>query len=335
MKRLVCGVNLAGTESFREASNESPEGYGTNIHTIPDWQRESFYSPLEAVPSGWPLGGFDMAQIEARIVADRARCLSQIELFEDPTRHAHIEQANRIGKILGWAQVKKGTNYYRLAKETVHGGNYDEGYITLAKRIGAKRKDASLLLNAYHHLYPEIRGIFHVEVVDEVKRTGKLVTPFGHERTFHAAISAWAYLRKLPDPFRKEIISWYAQTIAPYITNQGMKALWNKVPEARILLQHHDSIIFTAPPDVMRYALEDVILPALKVPITIHGRTFVIPAEPTVGWPWGRMMEYTGSVPSYEEWSKYRDEQDSKRAPLDRMLGNVYGELLGGRLGYE
>src|SRR3990167_2067157 len=86
--KLEYGVTVESTETFRFAMNLSPFERGCNAHTMPRGLRFQYEPPLGRVfVSG------DGSQVEARWVAYLSKCKDLIDLFADPTRHVHQENA--------------------------------------------------------------------------------------------------------------------------------------------------------------------------------------------------------------------------------------------------
>ena len=146
--RLKYGVGVEVTESFRWAMYTSPQGYGLNAQTLPKALRY-YLQPSR----GRIFVGGDLSQAEARVVAYIARCKELIDLFNDPTRHVHSENAIAI---FGHT-VEKDSPDYTLAKSIVHASHYGEGPHRLSVQTGIPIKRTKQLLEAYHAKRPEIR----------------------------------------------------------------------------------------------------------------------------------------------------------------------------------
>ena len=124
----------------------------------------------------------DLSQAEARVVAYLSGASKLIELFNDPSKSIHMENAKAI---LGY-YPKKDSPDYILAKKCVHAANYriSAGFFSTVASV--PKAKATELLEAYHWSYPEIRR-WHDWVRDQIAGTGILRTPFGRERIFATA----------------------------------------------------------------------------------------------------------------------------------------------------
>lgn len=311
------------TESWRFRMGENPEGYGTNAHAVPEVLR-SEYVP----PPGHAFGHFDLANPEGRYVGYRARCKYLISVFEDPTRNLHKENGTYLAPFVGWKlPIEKGTPQYRMGKETIHAAHYDESAATLARKLGIKLAVTRQLLEAYHRRCPEIRQVWHAEVDKVLAKQATLTTPFGHERQFIAAACA-PFDRKgrRPGDERREAIAWEPQTVAPYITNKGMVALFESGLPLRIHHQWHDAVTWSCAEDVLPLSI-NVVAAALQVPITLHGRTFFIPAEFSWGYNWGMMVPWTGEKPEFLYWRHCLLTEYQRKSKRERVLEGTYGSL--------
>jgi len=235
----------------------------------------------------------DFKQAEAWLVAYLARCEGLIELLNDPSRDIHYENASRIfGKPV--AKINEEERY--LAKRVVHASNYGMGpdkLVTLVAQetettgIRITLRQAKELMDKYFMIYPEIKSVYWRMVEDEIKYTRVLNTPFDQKRAFFG---------RYDDKLLREAYSYIPQATVGHL---GIKASTNAYqdvqlgrPElgAEFLLNVHDSILVQANEGTYVECAEAV-LEAMKIPITVNGRTFVIPTDCKIGRNWGRKSE--------------------------------------------
>jgi DNA polymerase-1 len=234
----------------------------------------------------------DFSQAEARVVAVQARCQGLIELFTDPSRDVHRENAARIfGKSV--ESISPIERY--LAKRVVHAANYGME----AKRLAAVvNEDATItgvristdeaqhLLIQYFLLYPEIKEVFWRGVERELKRTRTLTNPFGLQRTFYG---------RMDDALLREAYSWVPQSTVGWLGRMAWArtyAIEKQHPSLglRTLCQVHDSILSQVPTENLHIAIP-IILDAMRIPITLNGITFTIPVDIQIGSNWGHASE--------------------------------------------
>lgn len=319
MGKLLSSKIISGTESFRWSAGLNPKGLGFNDQTAPKGVRHFFLAP-----PGRILIQPDLSQAEARLVAYFSSCRGLIELFNDPTRSVHLENALRI---FGHS-VEKDSPEYTLAKSIVHASNYREGPRRFSQQTGIPVKEAKVLLEKYHSVYPEIRT-WHDEIKREFETRGFLESPLGRKRVFYEALAMRSLTGKISDQMWKEMISWKPQTTVPDITNRAMLNLSQNLEYSGLWWhqQGHDSFVGSVPiAELPQYARAVVM--ELAQPIPIKGRIMVIPTEVQVGYNWGEMINYepTMGVVTYEGWLKLVEKKQQKRDEI--LLRGMYGPLL-------
>lgn len=310
--RMRCSFDITGTRSGRLSSRQSIYGSGTNLQNIPARKPagEAIRRMFVADP-GKVFVYRDFSQAEARVVAYLSRCEGLIELFSDPNRDVHTENAARIfGKPID--QVAPEERY--LAKRVVHACNYGMGENRLVQVVNEDSKDTGVTLTAaqakrliegYFMLYPEIRETFWREVEHELRYSRTLNTPFGRKRTFYG---------RWDDKLLREAYSYIPQST---VGDLGAKALVNcyhavegVIPGAELLLNVHDSILMQCDiQDVERVA--EGMERAMAIPITVHGRTFTIATDCKIGRNWAARpkKDPTGNpdgLVDFDKWMKLR-----------------------------
>lgn len=311
--RMRCSFDITGTRSGRLSSRQSLSGSGTNLHTIPARKKEGARLRQMFVADEGKIFIYpDYKQAEAWIVAFLARCEGLIELFTDPTRDVHKENASRIfQKPL--SEVTAEERY--LAKRVVHASNYGMGPARLVELVAedapttgirVNYREAEDLMAKYFMLYPEIKEVFWRGVEDQLRRSRTLNTPFGRKRTFY---SRW------DDKLLREAYSYIPQSTVGDLGNEATIRTFAAVDEesptcedrswgGQYLISVHDSILFQCNVGSLRPVAERI-QQCMRIPITIHGRTFEIPTDCQVGYNWAkRSEENPNGLVDIEKWTE-------------------------------
>lgn len=125
------------------------------------------------------------------------------------------------------------------------------------------------------------------ETTKFVKENGYLITPLGRKRQFWKRLS--------DDKTIREAVAFVPQSLIGDLLNLGLWNIWYQLELAnhpavepgdlQLLLQVHDSVVGQIKKDKV-----DVILPlvleCLTNPITVNGRTMIVPASAKVGLNW-------------------------------------------------
>ena len=286
-------ANPAGTETNRWAFSKSPTGRGLNVQTLPKSMRI-----MCDAPSGSAFICPDLPQADARIVAWDAKCESLIRLFDDPTRHYHLENCLRLFRLPReevYAPAFKDDPRYVLGKAMGHAANYRMAPKRLAVELGISVAEATRLLGVYlHQLYPEIER-WQYAIKERIQREGGLRTPkpFERWRVFYKAWAEMLLTGKLSNGSWNEGCAHIPQSTVADIVNVGMEALWRDVKDVRFHLHHHDSFLASVPGDRLGVVCEAA-LEGLRVTLTIHDRPLLMEPEMQVGTNYGQMVVWKG-----------------------------------------
>ena len=270
------------TETLRFTSSRSPFGTGTNLQNIPKKMRVMFIPDV-----GFVLLEMDLSQAEARIVAYRARdYVGLVKIFESG-QDIHKCVASIIFKK-PVSEISFDERY--TAKRIVHASNYDMGPKKFAQIYNMdiarfnldipfiNKIQAAAFQKIVHQAFPSIRGVYHKEIRELVSRDKMLRGIFGSRMIFHDRLG--------PDLFRAAY-AYYAQNAIGQLTNIILMKITKRV---NVLHQMHDGLLMQVKPDevkdVMKFVHEEA-----QIPLTIEGRTIVIPEEYSVGDNWGELEE--------------------------------------------
>ena len=224
------GYNPTGTETGRSSCGKTLFEDGLDMQNIPEGLRGIF------IPSfGKVFVCFDLKQAEALCVATFANCVSFL---------TRLQEGKKIYKLVGsWLFGKSEeevdddnspTGEYGRAKRVTHGADYGLGPITLSVILKCSVKEAKTYLAKFHAYAIEIRA-WHEEIQEELKRTRKLVTPFGRTRIFRA--------RYGDEMFREAYANLPQSTVGEYL-HQAMVKLELLLPKgAEIVQEGFDSLV--------------------------------------------------------------------------------------------
>jgi len=267
-KRVRTTYSIGGTLSGRLASHAYIDGTGGNLQNIPKEPIRKLLVPDD----NKVFIGADLSQAEARVVAYLAEELSQIAAFESG-EDIHIWNAASIFQK-DKEDVTPGERY--IAKRLVHAANYGISPRGFAAVVGCSISDAKDALKRYYTAFPAIK-IWHLSIQNELKRSRILKTPLGRKRMF---------FDRMGPILLRQAYSYIPQSTVADVVNRAMVRLYWSLPEGtRVVLNVHDALVCECDEsqveDVKRYMTN-----AFNCPITIHGRTFVIPSEFKVGKSW-------------------------------------------------
>lgn len=287
--RMRCAFDLTGTRSGRLSSRASLDGTGTNLQNQPEDFRVVY------IPRPGNVFVYrDYSQAEARIVAYLARCKGLIDLFEDPDRDVHTENAARIfGHTVAIREKLGGpvTEVQRyLAKKVVHASNYGMGPARLVEVVNKETAvtkirmvlaGAKSLMDKYFMLYPEIQQNFWRGVEQDLRHTRTLNTTFGRKRMF---FGRW------DDKLLREAYSYIPQSTVGDLARIAWANIGdalNDRPElgAICLLNVHDSLLVECTEGAQE-TVARIMRECMSIEMEINGYKFMIPTDCKVGYNW-------------------------------------------------
>lgn len=309
---LAFQLNFPGTESFRFSMSTSPRGFGFNAQTPPQWSRFQYIPPRGRV-----FISRDLSQVEARVLAGLANCKVQLERFADPNWSIHKD----LGKVIYGETPVKGTPRYTAAKSGVHGGNFREGPLKMARSTGAPLEDTKRAVDGYHRTYPEIRQ-WHDRVRRTIIASGQLTNPFGFRRIFYKACGHLALQGVLDDSEWNEACSAVPQSVPPFLVNMAILRCMAALPWVWFHHQGHDSYLASVPVGRAREA-DNFLVEALRITMQFGGGIeLTVPSESQVGYTWLEMMALGEREPTFDEWDVWR------RAEADAGRGRSMKNIL-------
>lgn len=292
--RIRCSIDITGTRSDRFSSRASIYGSGTNLQNIPTRTKAGQrIKRFFIADPGKVLVQLDYKQAEAWLVAYESRCHSLIELFQDSSRDVHKENASRMfNKPV--SEVTFEERY--LAKKVVHASNYGMGPARLVQIVAQESEvtgirltfhEADMLMQKYFMLYPEIKDVMWREAEDEIRRSRMLTNAFGRKRMFFG---------RMDDKLIREAYSYKPQSTVGLLGVMAFTKVYEEIelgmPElgCEVLMQVHDSVLTQCDIGKERETIE-AMTESMRIPITVHGETFVIPTDAEVGRNWAKASE--------------------------------------------
>jgi DNA polymerase-1 len=268
--RVHTTFNIGGTVTGRLSSSRP------NLQNI---GRSKEARDMFVATPGWTMVECDMAQSEIRVLA----WLSQDEnLIRAISSGVDIHTAN-AALMFGVRPEEVTKELRQAAKHLNFGIIYQMSAPSLAKELGVSVERAEELIRMFFAAFP--RAYQWIEdTKEEVRRTGKLRTPFGRVRRF-------GYVTKDNEAdVMREAVNFPVQSVSSDITLGAVirlgKRLWDD-PSTRLLLTVHDSILLETTSDqltIARMVAEEMVssAPDTTVPFI---------AEAKVGIRWGSLEE--------------------------------------------
>ena len=257
--RFRCSYTIPGTETFRRASSKDPFGYGTNIQNISQGDRSGIDFPLPNLRQLFipdpdhAMGEFDLPQADARVVAWESQDRDLMELFLDPKRHLHKENAKLL---FGYVPEKSDIKYY-YAKQGVHLTNYGGTAIVLAKTLNIPVREAEQFQSLWFEKHRPIKA-WHNRIMLELSTRRFVENILGFRRFYFDRI----------ENLLKEALAWIPQSTVGVATDLALLAILDDKELTRagvqFLQQGHDSALFQWP-----IAHTNFVVPRMKERIKI------------------------------------------------------------------
>lgn len=245
-KRMRCYYNLAGTETLRLSSSENAFGSGRNLQNIPAGDEDkAVVKKLEKIAAGEnqliipncrkmfvPDPGYTFFDIDL----DRADLMVVIwEADDDGLRQAVREGVDlhtyNASALFGIPESRIQYAQRQAAKMFAHGTNYGGSARTMAINCGFTVHASETMQKRWFAEHPGIKD-WHRRTESQLQSTRQVTNVFGYRRRYFDRIES-----VLP-----EALAWQPQSIVALVINMAWKRIAERVPEANILLQVHDSL---------------------------------------------------------------------------------------------
>lgn len=175
----------------------------------------------------------DLEQADAQVVAWESGCQRLKDLFKDPTKDFHSENAfafyegikgETVGKYEtlvdgGFVMLKAEDEWRKPLKAGAHATNYRTTAPTLAKALGCSVNDAQDFIDTWFKLNPEIKE-WHERTEYEVNNLGYVENKFGFRRRF---------LGRVTRNVLNEAQAWVPQSTVGTVINKGWENIEREI----------------------------------------------------------------------------------------------------------
>lgn len=237
--RIHASFNQVVTATGRLSSSDP------NLQNIPVRTEEgrAIRSAFVAENGDTELLAADYSQIELRMLAHFTEDERLCQAFQnDEDIHARV-----AGEVFGVPLEEVTKDQRRQAKAVNFGVIYGQSAFGLAKQLGIDRSEAAEFIRAYFAQYPGI-NTFLDEVLDDCRRKGYVTTILGRRRKIEGLPSQRSAQSTLAE---RTAINTVIQGSAADLIKRAMinvhLRLKQELPEAKMLLQIHDELVFEAP----------------------------------------------------------------------------------------
>lgn len=325
--RMRTSYNVAGTETGRWSSSKNVTGGGGNFQNITAQLRRMFISDY-----GKKMCGIDLEQAESRVVGlivfwlfGDTKYLDACEAGDLHTFVTRIIWPNlpwtgneKDDKEIAERQFYRMFTYRDMAKRGGHGTNYYGTAFTMAQNLKVPKG----MMDAFQEQYlgeggfPGIRK-WHRWTAEQLQTLQYIDTPFGDRRYF--------FSRPGDDSTLREAIAHVPQSVVGRLLNLILWRLWRYLPEVELLFQVHDAVYFqyNDNPEVEQKVVSKA-LELFAVPITLNGRTMIIPGEAKVGWNWAnekdKRIKNWVNPNGLRKWNADKPDDRKRLIGLDRPI---------------
>lgn len=183
----------------------------------------------------------DLAQADAQVVAWEAGDEGLKDIFRDPDKDLHDENAKTI---FG----KTGGIYRKRAKAGVHAVNYDVKARTLATALGVSIRDAEAFIDTWFTAHPLVYD-WQQRINLDLQSKRIITNKFGNRKVFFGRTD-----RALP-----EALAWIPQSTVALVINRAWRNIESlEDPDIQVLLQVHDSLVYQVKKLTFRRKLEAI-----------------------------------------------------------------------------
>lgn len=298
---------IVGTETGRSSTSKleppvRPEKLGFPFQTMSKHGDigGDIRTMYEAPVPGWEILEIDLSQAEARIVALLSEDYDLLKAFD--SRDVHRMTANWF---FGVGEDKITEDMRFVGKIGRHGGNYDMGKHRLMMEINSNARRfnicpigskeplnvsewrAGQISDKFHANSSRIRGVFHHQVREKLKKDRTLVNPFGRERQFMA---------RMDEDMFKEGYAYIPQSTVADIVKHAWIRIDEQMPALAFLSENHDAFVVAYPPE-QRESVARLLVSELEKPIdfsrcSLSRGQLTIPTEMKVGMNYGELKKY-------------------------------------------
>jgi DNA polymerase-1 len=194
-------------------------------------------------PPGKVLVAADYSQIELRIMAH----LSGEPTLLEALRRGEDIHTRTAAEVFGMAQADVDTTHRRYAKAVNFGIMYGISAFGLSQNLGIDREEAAAYISRYFERMPMVKAFIET-TVETARRQGYVTTLFGRRRPIPELASGSFQERSLGERLAvNSVIQGTAADIIKVAMIRCHSLLERQFPEARLVLQVHDELMFEVP----------------------------------------------------------------------------------------
>jgi len=188
--------------------------------------------------------------------------------------------------LAGW--LPRTTSIMQCGKKSNHGLNYGETYKMFSLINEVTEKEAKVIVEFYHSIYPGIRGKYYKRIQTQLAKDRTLINCYGRKCRF---LDRWG------DELFKSAYSFIPQSTVGEIINRGLVSIYHSsskwLNDWQILRQVHDSIDSQFPdrnPRLIAEAIREA-AECINPELRAGGRDFRIATDCKIGYTLNDMVE--------------------------------------------
>lgn len=251
---------------------------------------------MVVAPKGFLLLSADLSQAETWVVAWLAReeNMKTFLLNSD----IHTETACALFNK-AFADIIVEERY--IGKQNNHANSYGMGPDRQAQVIN-KRSDqppyvtvtvaqCKVYQREWHTLYPNVRQVYHAEVVNQLDKNMTLITPYGRRRVFFNQWGNELFKQAYAHIPQSTVSDHFHGAVQPELGIEGgLKKVARTIctDEIKLINDSHDSLMLEVPREVA-YEVGERVRACLRRPVVINGEEVTIPVDVEIGERWGEL----------------------------------------------
>lgn len=289
--RMRCAYNVAGTDTYRWSSNDTPEYRGRNLQNISEPLRDMFVAD-----DGKVMIYADYEQAESRIVAYRTGDPAYIAACEGGDLHTTVckmvwpdrkwpHDNGKADKEMAEEKFYRHYSYRDMSKRGGHGTNYYGKPPTMAKQLNV---ETAVMRSFQENYFGAFGGIpdWHHEVHHILLANKPIVTAFGRRREFFGRSTADETLRAAIAYEPQSTLSSLVKQAHVNAYREQYSRDWARQCGFALVHDLHDAMLvqcYTEAEAEVRTHLDRM----MYIPVDYPSGTMVIPTEAKSGRNWG------------------------------------------------
>ncbi|MDA3818432.1 MAG: DNA polymerase, partial [Prolixibacteraceae bacterium] len=284
----------AGTMTGRLASSKSILGSGSNLQNKTKKIRV-YFEPDNTETQLFI--NVDYAKAESWAVAALAEDHKMLDALYGEDFHS-TNASNILGKLV----TKENYSDRQLGKRITHGASYRMTPFLLQKVLlkdgyTFSKTEANDLMEQFHNNYPNIRGVFHRRIEEQLKMDRTLTNVYGRKITF------WEHYG---NPLLNSATAFLPQSTIAEMTNTALVRIYNTILEVKLKIQVHDSLLLQVHKKDITTSLIERIEKCMLQPLEINGIKFTVPTDYELGSNWRDLSDIS-------EWSELIAENNNRQ----------------------